>query len=204
MAAVVKAVEFFKPCGRTGKQIAYSRDIVRKDRSGGPGKKLGKGVMAKKRRAKQQEKKAEGQNLVGQGHGQDSLESDFSSGCGGDPVTDAGVPVGDGVEKQMAGHSRHKSRHGTAGESVSQKHPDRNMDGREHAGQPFARERDRTKERTRPALSFPSFFKAVPTMKPEASGKKLPRVSRVVPLPIKRGARGAAEWARRRCAGSVP
>lgn len=97
MAAVVQAVQLFQPGGWAGKQIPESGDVVGEDRAGGSGEKLDERVVLKKGGSDQHEKKAEGYHLVGGRHGQDSLESNFSGGRGGDPVTDAGIPVRKGV-----------------------------------------------------------------------------------------------------------
>jgi len=50
-------------------------------------------------------------------------------------VTDARITVRYGVEKKMAGGSRDKGGDGSAGEGVSQKHPDGNVDRGKHENQ---------------------------------------------------------------------
>lgn len=101
MAAVVRPVEGFEPSRRFFTEIPQAGHIIGQHGTDGSGQEQGKGHGSEGRRAKQNEKNDQRDGLIGSSHGEQAGEFRFPVRRGVDPVTDAGVPVGNGIEGQM-------------------------------------------------------------------------------------------------------
>jgi len=110
----METVKRFEPDGGLGEKIPNSGNVVGQNRAEGSGQKNPESGRGELWRRQKEEKNSAPQNLVGEHHGKEALEFCNVIRRRVDPVADASVTMGNGVDGQMAGHSGNEGRQGTA------------------------------------------------------------------------------------------